>query len=50
MFEVEFKVCGGWFGLLLEALERWMSSESLEEIWEKAVSWSSGNWGMGSGR
>ena len=43
VFGVEFSVCGGWLGLMVGVLRRWRSSESLEEVWEKAVSWSRGN-------
>ena len=43
VFVVLFLVCGGWLGLMVGVLRRWRSSESLDEFWEKAVSWGRGN-------
>ena len=43
MFVVPFWVCGGWLGLMSEALKRWRFGECLGGFWEAVVDWSDGN-------
>ena len=40
---MELKVYDGWLGLMVGVLRRWRSSESLDKVWERVVSWSGGN-------